>query len=223
MLIFTKKVNAKMNNSTNDYYNQNAEKYAQSTFNLDMKTAYDKFLSNIPKEGHILDVGCGSGRDSLYFLNQGYKLTAIDSSEELAKIASSNINQKVNVLPIQDLKEKNVYDGVWCMASLLHLNKGDLKRALKNIDEALKPSGVFFASFKIGEGESLDNNGRFFSYTNAQEFKKIADELNIFKNIRFTQSGDGLGRNDTVWLNVVAESNKPELTVSNKKKNKLKM
>lgn len=207
-----------MTNSTIEYYNNNAQKYADSTLNVDMQSAYDKFAINIPEKSHILDVGCGSGRDSLYFIKKGYQVTAIDASSELANIATKNIGQEVKTLKVEDLKDKNKYDGVWCMASLLHLNKSELKTALITLSEALKPNGQFFASFKIGEGESLDSNNRFFSYTNAKEFKSFVDELKIFKNIKFTESGDSLGRGETQWLNVYAENDKPELKLKSKSK-----
>lgn len=207
-----------MKNSTIEYYDNNAQKYSDMTINVDMGNAYGKFLASIPEKAHILDVGCGSGRDSLHFIKNGYKVTAIDASSELAKIASKNIGQEVKTVRVENLNDKNKYDGVWCMASLLHLDKLELKTALLKLSEALKPNGQFFASFKIGEGESLDNNNRFFRYTDAKEFKSFVDELKIFKNIKFTISGDSLGRGETQWLNVYAENSKPELKLKNKTK-----
>jgi len=74
---------------TIEYYNNNAEKYYKNTVEVDMSPLYKEFLKHIKENGHILDAGCGSGRDSLYFLKQGYEVTAIDGSKKLSKSGSS--------------------------------------------------------------------------------------------------------------------------------------
>lgn len=69
-----------MSEKTSAYYNENAMEYAESTKNLEMEHLYDIYLKDFPVKGKILDVGCGSGRDSLNFKNKGYAVTAIDAS-----------------------------------------------------------------------------------------------------------------------------------------------
>ena len=54
---------------TNDYYKENAKSFILDTMNADMSEQYQNFLKFMPKKGKILDLGCGSGRDSLYFQN----------------------------------------------------------------------------------------------------------------------------------------------------------
>ena len=88
---------------TKDYYNKNAQEFFNQTVKADMSELYDIFLKNLPyNEGKILDLGCGSGRDSKYFLESGFELVAMDISEELGKRASEYIGQKVI---IQDMRE----------------------------------------------------------------------------------------------------------------------
>lgn len=74
--------------NTLDYYNKNAKLYFEQTVEGNLKENYDKFLSKIPRESYILDFGCGSGRDSKYFIENGYKVKAIDGSIEMCKLAS---------------------------------------------------------------------------------------------------------------------------------------
>ena len=52
---------------TIDYYNANFEDFISGTLNLDFSSTQDRFLSLLPAGAKILDFGCGSGRDSLYF------------------------------------------------------------------------------------------------------------------------------------------------------------
>lgn len=80
-------------NRTIHYYNENAEIFFQDTARADMRHLYRRFLPLIPEGGRILDLGCGSGRDSRYFLEQGYQVTAIDGSAELCRLASKYIDQ----------------------------------------------------------------------------------------------------------------------------------
>ena len=76
-----------MNNTIN-YYNQNAENFIANTQNADMHPTQERFLRLIDKNASILDFGCGSGRDTKYFLEKGYQVTAIDGSAELCRLAS---------------------------------------------------------------------------------------------------------------------------------------
>lgn len=74
--------------STIDYYNRNAHQYIENTVNLDMSSLYDAFESNVPHGGIILDLGCGSGRDSKHFLESGFQVIPVDGSIEICKSSS---------------------------------------------------------------------------------------------------------------------------------------
>ena len=74
--------------NTINYYNQNAENFIANTQNADMHPTQERFLRLIDKNASILDFGCGSGRDTKYFLEKGYQVTAIDGSAELCRLAS---------------------------------------------------------------------------------------------------------------------------------------
>jgi ubiquinone/menaquinone biosynthesis C-methylase UbiE len=69
---------------TIDYYNNFADAFAEATLHVDMASLYQPFLTELPQTARILDVGCGAGRDTLAFKNKGYKVEAIDYSEELS-------------------------------------------------------------------------------------------------------------------------------------------
>lgn len=188
-------------NSTENYYNQNAETFIQNTFEADVSENIKNFISLLPKNAKILDVGCGSGRDSKTFLDLGFDVVAFDSSIVLAEKASQKINHPVLHLKIEDLSFENEFDGVWAMASLLHLSKKELPSSLDKCLKSLKENGKFFLSLKEGEGESVDENGRFFSYYSKDEI------INTFKslgqpNITCFSQSDKLGRNVN-WLSFI--------------------
>ena len=68
-----------------DYYNQHAQQFIVDTLEVDMAPLYTRFLPLLPEGAHILDAGCGSGRDAAHFLAQGFRVSAMDASEVLAR------------------------------------------------------------------------------------------------------------------------------------------
>ena len=91
---------------TIDYYNQYADEFAQATLNVDMESLYQPFLAELPERARILDVGCGSGRDTLAFLNKGsahdkFHRTLVLSGFFFLKIASTFLNSSFFPKPIK--------------------------------------------------------------------------------------------------------------------------
>ena len=56
-----------MDNSTIEYYNQHVKQFVSTTVDVDFKEKQDKFINKLPGK-NVLDFGCGSGRDTKYFL-----------------------------------------------------------------------------------------------------------------------------------------------------------
>ena len=65
-------------NQTIQYYDQNAADFVENTRNVDFHVMQDEFIEGLPAGAKILDLGCGSGRDTKYFLEHGYRVDAID-------------------------------------------------------------------------------------------------------------------------------------------------
>ena len=99
--------------NTLDYYNKNADEFVQGTLYVDFKQTQDRFLDKLPDGAYILDFGCGSGRDTKYFIDKGYIVDAIDGSEELCKIASDYTGVNVKQMLFEELEETEKYDGIW--------------------------------------------------------------------------------------------------------------
>lgn len=160
--------------STLNYYNENAKKYFDTTVNADMSKSYEFFLKYV-KSGRILDLGCGSGRDSLYFKNLGFDVTAVDGSVELCKLASEYTGLDVRCMRFEDLREIGYYDGIWASASLLHVDRRFLLDVLKKTRDALKQSGYMYAALKNGEGEEVTPEGRYFNYVTYDKFEELTN------------------------------------------------
>lgn len=145
-----------MVNKTLNYYNQNADSFIEGTVSVNFKEVQDKFLQMLSGK-KILDFGCGSGRDTMYFLKSGFDVTATDGSEELCKYASEYTGIQVKQMLFQDLDEVDYYDGIWACSSILHLSKNELRIVMNKMSRALKSGGIIYTSFKYGnfEGERM--------------------------------------------------------------------
>ncbi len=122
-----------------NYYESNAKAFVESTRLVDMQPLYQRFLPLLPKQAHILDAGCGSGRDAKQFIEQGYKVNAFDASRKIAALAEKEIEQPVLIQRLQDIQYQNQFDGIWACASLLHVPAKELPDVLHRLALALKP------------------------------------------------------------------------------------
>jgi len=187
--------------STIRYYNENARAYFDSTVTLDMSNLYGPFLKHLRPGSKVLDAGCGSGRDSLFFKNQGFQVTAFDASKEMVKLASELLDQKVLLMSFEDLSLTEQYDGIWACASLLHVEKAKLSRVVAELAKHLKDGGVFYISFKYGR-EEYWKEGRFFNHLDEDTLKEILQEVPELRTEQLFISTDVRGyRSSDQWLN----------------------
>lgn len=96
---------------TIEYYNQNADMFAQGTRLVDFTIVQERFRKMLPVGSRILDFGCGSGRDTKYFLEKGYQVAATDGSSELCKLASAFTGIEVKEAEDARLYERNINEG----------------------------------------------------------------------------------------------------------------
>lgn len=196
-------MNAKYTPHTLDYYNQNAAHFTCSTQSLDFASVQDKFLSLLPPQAHVLDFGCGSGRDTKYFLNHGYDTDAIDGSEELCRIASEYSGVPVKQMLFQELNADDEYDGIWACSSILHSTYYELKEILKKLAHALKKEGILYASFKYGNFEGM-RNGRYFIDLTEDKLQKILQETKVFDlKEKWITNDIRPGRDEEKWMNII--------------------
>ncbi len=192
-----------MLNKTINYYDINAKEFVEGTLNVDFKATQDKFINKLPAKGYILDFGCGSGRDTKYFLAKDFNVDAIDGSIELCKIASEYTNIKVNHMYFNELSIVNKYDGIWACSSILHLSLDDLVDVFKRMSKALKDEGIIYTSFKYGDF-SGERNGRFFTDMTEDSFAKlIANVENLKVEEQWITADVRPQRGNEKWLNLI--------------------
>jgi superfamily II DNA or RNA helicase/HKD family nuclease len=192
--------------STLTFYRINAEAFFSETSGVDMSPLHERFLRTLPAGAHILDAGCGSGRDSAAFAARGYRVTAFDASAPLVDLARTYTGLPIAHRSFADVNESACYDGIWACASLLHVPENRLPTVLNSLWRALKPGGCVYLSFKHGDGERT-HGGRHF--TDATE-TRIEQWLQGIPEIESTEvwiTDDQRPDREERWLNALIRRN----------------
>lgn len=194
-----------MDNNTKEtleYYNRNAINFVHGTVDVDFREMQDEFLSRVKPDGIILDLGCGSGRDSKYFLNQGYEVVAVDGSEEICKIASEYTGLCVIHSTFQHYRPDKKFDGIWACASLLHLSFDEVVEVMNRLSLCLNKGGCFYVSFKYGEFSDM-RHGRYFTDMTKETFAQLFANVEGLKiELQKITSDVRADRVDEKWLNI---------------------
>lgn len=161
------------------------------------------FFSDELKEKNNEPIGCGSGRDTKYFLEKGFKVDAVDGAEELCKRASEFAGIEVRQMLFQELNEVSKYDGIWACSSILHLPKSELEAVLRKMLIALKDNGVIYTSFKYSDFEGM-RNGRYFTDFTLEAFQEFIKKIHGTTMEEYWITGDVRpGRGEEKWLNLL--------------------
>lgn len=185
------------------FYAAEAEVYAGRDRELG-EARLRRFAELLPAGGQVLELGCGGGQDSAALLALGLDITPTDGSPELAAQAQERLGRPVSVLLFEDLVAEAVFDGVWANACLLHVPRPALPGILAKVNRALRPGGVFYASFKAGEAEGRDRFGRYYNYPDATWLRSAYGEGGWSRIDIEEDQGGGYDREPTRWLHATA-------------------
>jgi SAM-dependent methyltransferase len=187
------------------FYEDHARNYAVKFDAFDLSQVRQRFIDEIESTRkaqpqsfendniHILDAGCGTGRDTYEFLKKGYVVTAIDASpamlrecrrklrDALDKPANEEMKQAAAAsrwleVTFDEIRFRNEFDGVWAAASLLHVPSVQMEEILRKIFQALKANGILFMSFKYGHGEH-ERDARFYSHYGRKDIRALLGRI----------------------------------------------
>lgn len=189
------------------FYDGAAGEYAQATLSNDLSHLYPELLDRLPAGGLVLDAGSGSGRDTLGFLQRGFRVEAFDASAALATLATRLTGVPVDVGRFEDwVPPPQRYDGIWCFASLLHVVRGDLPGVLLKLARAMRPGGWFFASFKGGNADGPDELGRHYTNMTVAGVRQLFGDGNLFRVHKvWEETGPAALGGATSWVYVLVQ------------------
>lgn len=159
-------------------YQARAAGYADLGISPTQATALEHFDGALPRNAHILDLGCGPGLHARAFIDQGHTVDAIDATQAFVDAAISQ-GITARLATFDDITAHYAYDGIWASFSLLHAPRADVPRYLKALAHALKPGGALFLGMKTGSGEERDAIGRHYCYFTAEELEQMLTDLDL--------------------------------------------
>ena len=190
--------------SMSDYYQQNYRRYHEKTFFVDPSSFLAPITEKLKPGATILDIGCSSGRDLLWFRQRGFDVVGFERSHGLAELARENVGCEVieGDFETYDFSHLSV-DAIVLVGAFVHLPHNRVPEALNSISTALKDDGIIFLSLKKGSGNVSDSHGRMFYLWNDSELRDLFKELDLVVTDYFQQSSK-IGT-DEVWIGYVLE------------------
>ncbi|MBD8664965.1 class I SAM-dependent methyltransferase [Rhizobium sp. CFBP 8752] len=185
------------------FYADNAKAYAGYREKAN-EIRLEAFLSRLSPGARVLELGCGNGRDSGFMIERGFDVTPTDGVAEMAEQASRRLGRTVAVLRFGDIASVAAYDGVWANACLLHTPINDLADILARIHRALRPGGIFYASYKTGGEEMTDAIGRYYNNPSRPWLEQAYRTVTWSSLEISTNDGSGYDDRPTEWLHVTA-------------------
>lgn len=190
-----------------DYYNRYAVPYYEETVDASMEEVMKPFVELLFEESEnaeVLDLGCGSGRDTLLLEEYGFYVTPMDGSEEMCKLAEVNTDKEVLQMTYDEMEFDDVFDGIWACASLIHLTEDEMRKVMKKLVQALKENGVLYFSVHRGDRDGI-YHGRYFHDYNRRELQSLMEEYPELEVVDIWTTQDVRSeKSDKLWLNVLA-------------------
>ena len=187
-----------------DYYQKNSSEYINKTKDADLSKERDELLKMLPKKCKILDIGFGSGRDSLAFKELGYDVISIDSCNEFCEYGKS-LGLNVMNINVKDITFNNEFDGIWACASLLHIEYNELANVFNKIRIAMKDDAAFYCSFKYGDFEGVKDE-RYYTDMTLEKIQAVLINTNL-RIIKYWLKEDSLNR-DNKWISFLLKKEK---------------
>ena len=196
---------------TLSYYENNAKHLSQRYESAKVDHIHSLLLNTFPPKSYLLEIGCGSGRDASFMYQKGYDILAIDGSREMiaeAKKCHPELAGSLEVIKIPDELhfEPSSFDGVYCIATLMHLDKSAIDQTIEKVAMILKAGSKFLFSVSVQrddlDDQGKDEKGRHFTTMSELEWVRCCEKHGLqFEYSEITR--DGLDRDGIVWLTCI--------------------
>jgi len=189
--------------NSGNYYDDSHPTYIQEVQDVDLSFIYNQFLHLVKKKGTILDAGCGSGRDMLYFKNMGYLVSGFDSSRKMVQSALAYSGCPVSHTSFEMLEYNDEFDAIWACASLLHVERKNLTKVFTLLYKALHTNGILYCSFKARDCDFSDGERSFTCFTPTKLEHFIISSTNFSIINIFIREDARENRKGEMWTNAI--------------------
>lgn len=185
-----------------DYYDRYAVPYYEETVNLSMEEQLQSFMELLPENGEVLDLGCGSGRDTLFLEEEGFSVTAMDGSKRMCELAEIHTGRDVLHLRVEDMEFDDVFHGIWACSVLGHFAPNKIHEVMGKILDALKDDGILYFSVRKGERKGM-YSGRYYCDYDRDSLDDLLDSFDNVEIIDIWKTSDARGDEQSKWYNVL--------------------
>ena len=192
-----------------DYYDRYAVPYYEETVDLSMEEQLKRFVELLPESADVLDLGCGSGRDTVFLEEEGCVVTAMDGSEKMCNLASIHTGKEVLHLRAEEMEFKEVFHGIWACAVLGHFPPQEVKQVMSRILAALKEDGILYFSVQRGDRNGR-YNGRYFYDYNKESLNNLLDCFPDIKVLDIWKTSDVREDRTNKWFNVLVKKRRDD-------------
>ncbi len=177
------------------YYEKNVLEYVKKA-GMVHSDILDIFLSFVKKKGLVLDLGCGPGQDTNYFVSKGFRTIGIDLSVNMIKYAVKNHKGAFAVCDMNKIAGTDTFDAVWSASALFtHIKKNNRIKIIKNIHNLLVEGGVLGVVVR----ERTRKIPGFYSYTEGD----VVSELELCSYSFLTSKHFKQG--ETSWILIIVQ------------------
>ena len=184
------------------HYDQNAISYYEGTKDHDVSQNINALLRAIETQApfHILDFGCGPGRDLQTLAKLGHIAIGLEGSQQAAEIARTKSTCEVWVQDFFNLNlPESTFDGIFANASLFHIPNQILPKVLNELWSCLKPNGILFSSNPRGNNAESWYGDRFGSYHDLASWRSFMTNAK-FTEVEYFYRPSGLPFEQQHWL-----------------------
>lgn len=197
---------------TLNFYETDSKNLSLRYENADVSEMQELLLTTFEEKAKLLEIGCSSGRDASFMTKKGFDVVAIDGSKKMideAKKIHHELSNKLFHKTLPNNLEFNIkFDGIYSIATLMHLSKDELMKSILKIYDLLNPTRKFLMSVSLFRDDinenGFDKNGRYFLILNFEEWINILKNTG-FKILETKTNKDGLDRTGIEWLTMVAQ------------------
>lgn len=188
-------------------YDDQVEKYANLVSAEKPGAILLSFITAIPKEGLVLDLGCGPGNSSKLMKEHGLLVDAVDASREMVIYANKSYDLDARQATFDDLNDVGKYHGIWANFSLLHAPISNFPKYLNAIHKALLPEGIFHIGMKLGNGMHRDSIGRMYSYYTEEQLTRHLTDTGFQVLEKTFGEEPGLSGEIAPWITILSKRN----------------
>lgn len=204
-----------MDPATASFYEKNAGRLAAEHSLVD-PSYFDLLDQVFANAATILDLGCGTGRDTLHLLTRGKNAIGLDASPAMISEAGALLRRQgydptrrlfLGSLPSLEPIADASFDAVLCSGVLMHLPEESIFDAVYGLRRVLRADGTLLVSIPEARSDvdpltSRDAGGRLFTPLPAAKLQLLFERVG-FALERSESCRDGLGRDGICWRTFV--------------------